>query len=156
MYFFSCLDDEELELLGASWQVYLRSAQALGMDVLRLPVPEGLPPITPAYLDLHLSRLIQDYTLKGIHVLVHCRGGVGRAGVVACCWMARLGICGWVEENIGSDATECHPHGPAVLTFVNTVIGFLRKRRNPKAVETFEQVQFLVGYVEFLQGRNLD
>lgn len=177
----SCLDDEELALLGASWPAYLESAQALGIDVLRyvvrlhtlwlhlisasrvmnlrLPIPEGLPPVTPAYLDLHLGRLLQEYTLKGIHVLVHCRGGVGRAGVVACCWLMKLGLCGWPSEhgeNTERKDTECHSHPPGIVSFVNTVVGFVRKRRNPKAVETFEQVQFLVDYVEFLQGKNLD
>lgn len=125
---------------------------------IRLPIPEGLPPVTPAYLDLHLGKLLQEYTLKGVHVLVHCRGGVGRAGVVACCWLMRLGLCGWLSEyeKAEPNATACHSHPQSVVSFVGAVIEFVRKRRNPKAVETFEQVQFLVDYVEFLQGKNLD
>ncbi|KAJ2913238.1 hypothetical protein MD484_g7173, partial [Candolleomyces efflorescens] len=42
----SCLDDEELSLLGAPWASYEKSAQNLGIDILRLPIPEGLPPST--------------------------------------------------------------------------------------------------------------
>ena len=105
-------------------------------------MPEGLPPVTTTYLDMHLSKLLQDYTLKGVSVLVHCRGGVGRAGVVACCWLIKLGICGWVPEQTPDSIVE----------FVKTVISFVRQRRNYKAVETFEQVQFLVDYVQFLQN----
>ncbi|KAJ2936565.1 hypothetical protein H1R20_g542, partial [Candolleomyces eurysporus] len=41
-----CLDDEELDLLGAPWASYEKSAQNLGIDILRLPIPEGLPPST--------------------------------------------------------------------------------------------------------------
>jgi hypothetical protein len=113
----------------------------------RLPIPEGLPPVTPAYLDIHLGKLLQDYTLKGIPTLVHCRGGVGRAGVVACCWLIKLGVCGWMPEV--QDGSK------DVVDYVASVISFVRQRRNLKAVETFEQVQFLIDYVEFLRSNHL-
>ena len=32
---YSCLDDEELELLGASWPDYSQAARELGLDILR-------------------------------------------------------------------------------------------------------------------------
>ncbi len=32
---YSCLDDEELELLGASWPDYFQAARDLGLDILR-------------------------------------------------------------------------------------------------------------------------
>lgn len=32
----SCLDDEELYYLGAPWEEYSRTADELGLDVLRL------------------------------------------------------------------------------------------------------------------------
>lgn len=31
----SCLDDEELEYLGAPWEEYAHTADTLGLDVLR-------------------------------------------------------------------------------------------------------------------------
>lgn len=96
-YYCSCLDDEELDLLGASWPQYHAIAQVVGLDVLRyaiplhqrsyhisiviapsIPIPEGLTPITPTLFDQHLSYIINAYTLQGIPVLVHCRGGVGQ------------------------------------------------------------------------------
>lgn len=39
------------------------------------------------------------------------------------------------------------------LRLVERVIGVVRRRRSLKAVETYEQVRFLVGYVEWLRGR---
>ncbi|KAI9600679.1 hypothetical protein H4Q26_000469 [Puccinia striiformis f. sp. tritici PST-130] len=39
-----------------------------------------------------LDTVINDYTSKGVDVLCHCRGGVGRAGLVACCWMLKIGL----------------------------------------------------------------
>lgn len=122
----------------------------------RIPIPEGLPPSTPALIDAHLLRLITQYTLNGIPVLVHCRGGVGRAGVIACCWLIKLGLCGWIEG-----PSEKDQHGDTIFTgpgddssvnaFVKRVIGVVRKRRSLKAIETYEQVKFLLEYVTYLQ-----
>lgn len=133
----------------------------------RLPIPEGLAPYSTAYLDTHLTRLINEYTLKGTSVLVHCRGGVGRAGVIACCWVIKLGICGWVKAAVGAgngsnvnlgnrDDTQAEDDTAAfqnTLEFVEKVICFVRRRRSLKAIETFEQVRFLVEYVFYLRGR---
>jgi protein-tyrosine phosphatase len=147
-----CLDDEELELLGASWPDYSRAARELGLDILRIPIPEGLAPASLSLFDAHLTRLISVYTLAGINVLAHCRGGVGRAGLVACCWMLKLGLCGWASA---SDHTEPTDEGRVrrdTLEQVERAIGIVRRRRSLKAIETYEQVKFLVGYVDYLRG----
>lgn len=177
-----------------------------------IPIPEGLAPLSPSLFDAHLTRLIETYTLNGIHVLVHCRGGVGRAGLVACCWMLRLGLCGWlpsegrpvgkrnvsgaqkVDRNAQEGLVTTTPTAPTTTTMdidsptsasqtpddgttevekegdwsdglrrqgvrkdalalVERVIAVTRRRRSLKAVETYEQVKFLVAYVEFLRAR---
>lgn len=79
--------------------------------------------------------------MRGVPILVHCRGGVGRAGVVACCWMIRVGLCGWPAPE------------QDVISFVEKVIILIRRRRSIKALETYEQVKFLVEYVEHLQRK---
>lgn len=138
-------------------------------NLLRLPTPEGLAPLDPQTLDSHLTRLIGTYTLKGQNVLVHCRGGVGRAGLIACCWIIKLGLCGWVETE------HCHysPVAPSgtpssgkaiagddegivrrdTLQLVERTLSVVRKQRSPKAVETFEQVKFLVDFVDYLRNK---
>jgi len=136
-----------------------------------VPTPEGLAPLSPASLDAELTKIINAYTLHGIPVLVHCRGGVGRAGVVACCWLIRLGLCGWVESERASSPpasnevklppAQCVPGlNPSAaglrrdtIQFVEQVITVVRRRRSLKAIETYEQVQFLVDFVEYLRGR---
>ncbi|TDL25978.1 phosphatases II [Rickenella mellea] len=148
-----CLDDEELDFLGASWSEYVNVAHELGLDVLRLPTPEGLAPLTPAQLDGHLSRVIESYSLQGVPVLVHCRGGVGRAGLVACCWVLKLGLCGWKNDTLrrprqSSDKRICL----STLQLVERAISVVRRRRSLKAVETYEQVKFLVDFVEYLDS----
>lgn len=112
-------------------------------------------------------------------MLVHCRGGVGRAGVVACCWIIKLGLCGWVDSDAELSSTSLFPSsvpapkhlsGPGIssigeghghtqagvprydtVRFVERVIAVVRRRRSMKAVETYEQVKFLVDFVEHLR-----
>ena len=38
------LDDEELELLGASWLGYSRAAEEVGLDILRIHIEQYLHP----------------------------------------------------------------------------------------------------------------
>jgi hypothetical protein len=130
-------------------------------------MPEGLTPLTPAYLDQALTQVLENHTFQGSHVLVHCRGGVGRAGLVACCWALKLGLCGWpctpataiADENEalnGEDAVAAGDWQHSVtrldtLRLVERMIRVVRHRRSLKAIETYEQVQFLVDYVEYLR-----
>ncbi|KAJ7078915.1 protein-tyrosine phosphatase-like protein [Mycena belliarum] len=145
-----CLDDAELEFLGAPWRLYEPAARGVGISVLRIPTPEGLAPPSPAALDAHITHVINGYTLRGVPLLVHCRGGVGRAGVVACCWMLKLGLCGWPSAGDGQLAGGVRTD---TLQLVERVIGIVRRRRSIKAVETYEQVQFLVDFVEYLKSK---
>ena len=125
-----------------------------------LPIPEGLAPLTAAHLDSHLTDLINRYTLQGVPILVHCRGGVGRAGVIACCWIMKLGLCGWIDEvQKTSKPRTSSTEGTSIITeetlhFIEKVITLVRRRRSVKAVETYEQVKFLVDFVEFLRQRS--
>ena len=124
----------------------------------------------PAVLDSHLTKLIESYTLHGEAILVHCRGGVGRAGVIACCWMLKLGLCGWTEpphresdvpaaepvvsgDVVPSQAPPAEQTSQQTLRLVERLISVVRRRRSLKAVETYEQVKFLVEYVEFLKNQ---
>lgn len=118
----------------------------------RIPIPEGLAPLDAASLDLHLTQAINQYTLRGYPILVHCRGGVGRAGIVACCWMLKLGLCGWFDCR-SQPALKTGPVGEEKLHLVKRAISIVRKRRSPKAIETYEQVKFLVEYVDYLRER---
>ncbi|KAL4074287.1 phosphatases II, partial [Scleroderma citrinum] len=160
-----CLDDNELQFLGTPWEEYYQRAHQEGLDILRIPLPEGLCPLSPQSLDADLTRIIQRYTMNGIPVLVHCRGGVGRAGLIACCWILKLGLCGWIETDVtGSSNASSKTDGTYVqnwdsetvvrrdtLQLVERVIGVVRVRRSVKAIETLEQVKFLVEYVDYLR-----
>lgn len=74
----NCLSDEELNFLGSPWPMYVATAHKLGIDVLRIPMPEGLAPLSVEDVDKEMELVIHEYTAKGINILAHCRGGVGR------------------------------------------------------------------------------
>jgi hypothetical protein len=66
--------------------------------------------------------------------------------------MLKLGVCGWAR---GSDDIERTDEGQVrrdTLEQVERAIGIVRRRRSLKAIETYEQVKFLVGYVDYLRG----
>lgn len=144
-----CLDDHELHFLGAPWHEYARVAASHGLDVVRIPMPEGLAPASIEAFDAHLDRVVRRYTLRGTHVLAHCRGGVGRAGLTACAWAIKLGVIGPGPE-LNSDDPEELAHA-RIMSTVERAICLVRRRRSVKAIETFEQVNFLVTYVAWLQ-----
>jgi hypothetical protein len=80
--------------------------------------------------------------------------------------MLKLGLCGWIETDLRYHSkrntsggwtkdlvamnAECGVRRDT-LQLVERVIGIVRKRRSVKAVETYEQVKFLVDYVEYLR-----
>jgi protein-tyrosine phosphatase len=65
-------------------------ARELGMEVLHLPIPDGSPPPDMATFQTITTRII-THLKAGQTVVIHCRGGLGRAGTVAAAVLIRLG-----------------------------------------------------------------
>ena len=142
-----CLDDEELAFLGAPWLEYEKSADSLGIDVIRIPVAEGFAPTSHIAIDRALTTIVMDYSLRGVSVLVHCRGGVGRAGLIACVWMLKMGLIRSSQElHARANGTEVKDadRDAIVVDTVERLVHTIRRRRSPKAIETAEQVKFIV------------
>lgn len=94
-------------------------------------------------------------------------GGVGRAGLTACAWAVKLGIAGPspdleqhlqsmrqdqdVEGERISGLTEAERENARVMSSLERVISLIRSRRSVKAIETFEQVNFLASYITWLR-----
>lgn len=116
----------ELEFLGSPWSEYLAAANSLSLKIIRIPMVEGFAPLSPSSLDSSLAKLIQDHTLKGESILAHCRGGIGRAGLIACVWMIKMGlICAeGVEEG-----EEREGGLEEEMRVVERVIEVIRRRR---------------------------
>lgn len=86
--------------------------------------------------------------------------------------MLKLGLCGWIETDIPPSAATTTSTAKIkgnddpsdtfrwdsetvvrrdTLQLVERAIEVIRRRRSVKAIETLEQVQFLVEYVEYLR-----
>jgi protein-tyrosine phosphatase len=73
-----------------------------GLDFLSLPIPDRQVPTSEAKFAAMLEKTTRSL-LKGKNVLVHCRQGVGRTGLVAACLLIRKGMSpGAAVEKISS------------------------------------------------------
>lgn len=143
-----CIDDAELAFLGSPWSAYYNAATEAGLAVLRIPMAEGFAPASGVEeMDALLATVVQNWTIKGQDVLCHCRGGVGRAGLVACCWLIR---CGLVRTSLDQGAipgakSALDQQPPVVdgeyripdaryLRHVERVIEVIRRRRSSVAL----------------------
>lgn len=113
----------ELGYLGAPWDEYARAAASLSLAVIRIPMVEGFAPASPAVLDEHLTRIVRFHSLRGEAVLAHCRGGIGRAGLVSCCWMIKCGLLG-LDLSLKGDEARAE-----AMRIVERVIDVVRRRR---------------------------
>ena len=67
------------------------AARAQGLEFSPLPIPDRQAPKSEAQLTASLDQITK--TLKnGKNVLVHCRQGVGRTGLIATCLLIRKGM----------------------------------------------------------------
>ncbi|BGP26404.1 hypothetical protein Rt10032_c11g4639 [Rhodotorula toruloides] len=149
-----CIDDCELAYLGVPWEEYYAAARLLGLEIIRIPMVEGFAPDSPESLEVHLNHIVRDYTLRGKSVLAHCRGGIGRAGLVASCWMLKMGLVAGQSALHSSGASEVSFKEEDPMGIVERVIELIRRRRSIKAIETPYQVHFLFQYVAFLQQKH--
>ena len=68
-------------------------------SITRLPIIEGSCPDTIEELEPVLEAM-DKHIVSGHHVLCHCRGGVGRAGLVACCYLIKKAYVNSAERAI--------------------------------------------------------
>ena len=114
------LEDHEFDMLGVP--ALGAAIAARGLSWCHLPIPDGAAP--EMGFDESWTRKRTDFAdalRQGQSILVHCRGGLGRAGTVACLLLTDQGM-GWREA-----------------------LALVRSMR-PGAVETRAQEAYLTGY----------
>ena len=87
----SLIEDHEFGTLGI--RDLTRRASAHGMVVLHLPIRDvSVPkPQDVGVFDSTVGR-IQTHLMAGENVVLHCRGGLGRSGLVAACVLVAFGM----------------------------------------------------------------
>jgi protein-tyrosine phosphatase len=110
------LEDHELAALRIPTLVHAASAH--GIEVLRLPIPDGSVPPQLALVTGLLDDILAA-ARAGKNVVIHCQGGLGRAGTIGGCLLVRLG-------KSSEDA-----------------LAILRDARDPMCPETEEQREFI-------------
>jgi protein-tyrosine phosphatase len=69
---------------------------------------------------------------EGRNILCHCRGGVGRAGLIACCFLLKYGYTKKYTD----------------------AIKIVRAQRSPQAIETRKQEDFVAHYSSWVRKEN--
>jgi protein-tyrosine phosphatase len=119
-----------MEFLGAPWPKYIAAATDKNIKIYRLPMVEGSCPNTIEDVKNAID-VVNDEIVQGNNVLVHCRGGVGRAGLFACCWLLENLLCRTAER----------------------AISVVREQRSPKAIETLRQADYIIRYSKSVKQR---
>lgn len=94
--------------------------RARGIEVLHTPTLDGRPP-NPGELREAVD-WIDQRLLDNRKVVIHCVGGIGRAGTIAACWLKDRGV----------DTAEA--------------IATVRRVRSPRAVETHSQEEAIAAF----------
>ncbi|EFJ48513.1 hypothetical protein VOLCADRAFT_104694 [Volvox carteri f. nagariensis] len=122
----------EAELRYLKVRNYAAAVEKHDMEYLQLPIIEMTAP-SDLLLAISLVEAVAAHLQAGRTVIMHCKCGVGRAGLMAACVLLRLGVC--------SSAAE------AIATV---------RRHRRGAVESRRQEAFVATYCGALGGSGLD
>ncbi len=116
----TAMESDEMEALGVA--DIGQAAKAAGLSWLHVPIRDGAIPDGPFYEAWPLAAPTLIHHLRaGNKIVIHCRGGLGRTGMLACLLLIEIG-------------SESH----AALTMVRAA--------RPGTVETVAQEGFVLGY----------
>jgi len=120
----SLLEDEETQQLGLHNQKSL--AEKTNMQFRSFPIPDyGVPD----FLDLQIliTEILADLK-AGKKLLVHCRGGIGRTGLICCCVMVSTGIN--VPDAISKVTEQRGEQVPETPEQIDMIIRFAARNRD--------------------------
>lgn len=113
----SLLEPAEAAALGLEGEAQLVAAES--MRFVSFPIPDmGLPASVCAFA--RLARDLYRQVDAGVNTLLHCRGGVGRSGLLAAAVLLHCGMdprqaCEWVTRLRGLRVPETSEQGAWLL-----------------------------------------
>jgi protein-tyrosine phosphatase len=117
------IEDFEFDMLGMDG--YHAAAELNNLEVKAFAIPDQHAPGRRADFAAFVDELMTDL-LDGRGVVVHCRGGLGRAGLAAACLLVQGGMA------------------------ADGAVALVRRTRSPHAIETSEQLQFVHDFADAL------
>jgi len=137
------LNESELRSLGVDFGDYKKRAAALGIGFIHIPVVEMAPFDNPEVVWRACNEVDELLLRNSIdRVVVHCRGGVGRAGTFAACYCMHRAL----SHSAQLACPELHPTGRHVEYMPADAIAYIRKRRCARALESRKQEDFVSVY----------
>ena len=116
------IEDAELKTLGV--EAYGEEVHKLHLNVLHFPFADHTAPVRDEGFENVIFWITDLYLKHGTRFVIHCAGGMGRAGLMAACLRLRLGLDKTADEAIAK----------------------VRELRSPRAIETKEQEEFIRAY----------
>jgi len=148
------LNQSELLLLGVQLEEYKRLCAELGIHFLHLPCIEMAPFDCVHEINEACCRVDSELTRSPRNrVVVHCRGGVGRAGAFAACFVLHAQYADAMAEEprqwgFGGEGGKRYVAADA--------IAHVRKYRCARALETRRQEEFVGKYLQLLKYQEQD
>lgn len=122
------LNDYELRSIGVNVDQYKLTCARLEITFIQYPIIEMAAPDSIESLEANVMAPVVQALTEGRVVLVHCRGGIGRAGTIACCLLLKLQLS----------------------SSPNQAISLVRSRRDNRCVESRKQEDFIKRYFNSL------
>ena len=109
--------DIEIRSLGVNLKDYEMYSKKLGIELFKYPIVEMAPPKDlREWNETVVNKIVKHIEGNKGNVLIHCRGGIGRAGTLAC--------------NILSALFQFKSH--------LDIISYVRSKRDKKCVESMK------------------
>ena len=125
------LNKYELRYIGIDLQTYQDQCKIHNIEFMLFPIVEMAPPEqSPQEIDDKLLTQLCQKIQKREKMIIHCRGGVGRAGTIVALILLKMGLF----ENS------------------KTAIEYLRKVRHPKCVESYRQEQYVFNFEKYIKN----
>ena len=128
------LDRYELKFIGVDLEIYKKQCDKNNIELVCYPIIEmACPNDKPRDFDQLILDKIKSNIENGKRVIAHCRGGIGRAGTLACCMLLKLKLAHSLKQ----------------------AVSHVREIRDPRCVESKKQMDYIEEYLKICKSEVL-